>query len=333
MTDIQALPYMDDLRPKQAVAKKDMKAEKQRSFYEDPDNMLKLFMAQMKNQDPLNPVEEKDSFMMFAQMGQVQQMREMNSHLLKLLETSTMNKNTEALNLINHTAEIETDRFHFRQSPKLSQQFQLPETANAYAVQVKDADGHVLFDHYAQATPGLQTFEWSGLDKQGRALEAGAYSLTISAYNGTRILNPVTDASGAAIQDKAIELKNTTDKTTFVYALPQDTQGTSLQIVDKSGKTIYTESGNMSKGKHAFSWDGRMQNGAPAPEGVYQLKVIPKDHKGQPIPEESRPKITISLRGEVTGIERTPHGNVNVMTKQLKIPMEQVKAIVKNELA
>ena len=53
----------------------------------DKDAFLKLLITQMQNQDPLNPMDNKESIAQLAQFSSLEQMQQMNSSFTKFGDT------------------------------------------------------------------------------------------------------------------------------------------------------------------------------------------------------------------------------------------------------
>ena len=69
---------------------------------------------------------------------------------------------------------------------------------------------------------------------------------------------------------------------------------TSLTVTDILGRAVYTVPGETTDGNHTFDWDGTDTNGAPLPDGTYNLQVRALDTLGN----------EITSKTEVTGIVR-----------------------------
>ena len=54
------------------------------------EDFLKLLVAQMKNQDPLNPTSNEDTVMQLAQFSSIEQSQNMNSNLEKFIKNDTV---------------------------------------------------------------------------------------------------------------------------------------------------------------------------------------------------------------------------------------------------
>ena len=64
------------------------------------DDFLKLMVAQMKNQDPMNPSDDKDNIAQMAQFSSLEQITNLATATQKLADSMKM---TQTLGLIGHT--------------------------------------------------------------------------------------------------------------------------------------------------------------------------------------------------------------------------------------
>jgi flagellar basal-body rod modification protein FlgD len=61
---------------------------------------------------------------------------------------------------------------------------------------------------------------------------------------------------------------------------PKDVNAT-VNVINKSGQTVYTGSFNINAGRHDFVWDGKGNDGVQWPDGEYKIQVVAKDAAGQ----------------------------------------------------
>lgn len=83
------------------------------------------------------------------------------------------------------------------------------------------------------------------------------------------------------------------------YDLGGSAQQTSIVVEDATGKVVYSAPGELTPGKHTFTWDGTDNAGNPLPEGSYTLNISAADIDGEPI------GVTQSVTGRVTGVDFT----------------------------
>lgn len=104
------------------------------------------------------------------------------------------------------------------------------------------------------------------------------------------------------------------------YQLPRAARSTNIRVVDSANRTVFSTTGELAAGSHAFSWDGRTQAGTRAAPGTYRLVVEPVGADGRPV------AASISQTGEITGVDMS--GSVPlVRLKGADIPLSAITRI------
>jgi flagellar basal-body rod modification protein FlgD len=67
---------------------------------------------------------------------------------------------------------------------------------------------------------------------------------------------------------------------TWTLSSPKDVSAT-INVINKTGQTVYTGTFNVNAGKHDFVWDGKGNDGVQWPDGDYKIQVVAKDAAGQ----------------------------------------------------
>ncbi|MFM1988011.1 MAG: flagellar hook assembly protein [Pseudomonadota bacterium] len=179
---------------------------------ETEDRFLKLLVAQMRNQDPLNPADNAQITSQMAQINTVKGIDKLNTELAKLVERSTAGSATEAASMVGRSVLVEGDTMTLAKDGTAKAGFELGTAATGVEVEVLDAKGGVVDSRSLGALPaGLQTFEWDGRTGSTTA-PPGAYRIRVTAVNGN-------DAVGA-----------TTLAAAPVQAVTRGTAGVSLQL-------------------------------------------------------------------------------------------------------
>jgi flagellar basal-body rod modification protein FlgD len=89
------------------------------------------------------------------------------------------------------------------------------------------------------------------------------------------------------------------DGARWSYSLEDAAAEAKLVVLDGSGRAVASFQGERSAGAHTFRWDGKLANGADAPDGVYRLEVNAKDADGQAI------GATIEVEEVINGVDFT----------------------------
>lgn len=155
---------------------------KQRSKELDKDAFLKLLLTQLGQQDPLNPMEDKEFTAQLAEFSSLEQLTDINEGIGSLNEGNTRMEMLSAVSFIGKEVRAEGDTISKMGDSSSVVYYQLDEpVANAY-VNVFDSWGNVV--RTIESGPlqaGLYQFAWDGRDYTGNATPDGVYQVSISA--------------------------------------------------------------------------------------------------------------------------------------------------------
>lgn len=149
---------------------------------ETQNRFLTLLITQLKNQDPLNPLENAEITSQLAQLSTVNGITQLNNTLLALSGQVDMSQAMQATALIDKDVLIPGDKIAFGNGVATPFGVDLVSPAANVKVAVVDAAGKVIrqFDLGAQPV-GVVSLEWDGTDDSGQQVPAGAYFTTVSA--------------------------------------------------------------------------------------------------------------------------------------------------------
>jgi flagellar basal-body rod modification protein FlgD len=143
---------------------------------------LQLLMTQMKNQDPLDPMENQEFISQLAQLSTVEQLRTTNSNLevLQLYQSSI--NNAQAVSLIGKEIRASGDAFHYDGQGAAEMDYNLAADAATVTVAIYDSTGAVVKTlELGAMSAGDQVAEWDGTNTDGSPLEAGDYTFKVTA--------------------------------------------------------------------------------------------------------------------------------------------------------
>lgn len=148
------------------------------------DDFLKLFITQLKNQDPLNPQDSTQFISQLAQLTQVEQAYNTNTNLSNLLGAMNGATNLSAVSFLGKEIKADGDQVKLVAGTESSLGYRLPANASKVLVDVKDSRGITVRTLTLGATPaGDGTVAWDGKDSTGKALPSGNYTFTVTGYN------------------------------------------------------------------------------------------------------------------------------------------------------
>jgi flagellar basal-body rod modification protein FlgD len=151
----------------------------------DKDAFLKIFLTQMQNQDPLNPMDATDFTSQLAQFSSLEQLYNVNTNLQSLETSSGDSARYQAMDFCGKEVTAKGDQLSLGQDGSANGGFQLQGQADC-TVQVTDSAGNMVRTiPLGTLSAGQQTFSWDGLDASGNRVASGSYNFSVSATDGT----------------------------------------------------------------------------------------------------------------------------------------------------
>jgi len=149
------------------------------------DDFLKLLTMQLKNQDPLNPMDGTQFASQLAQFSSVEQLSNINTTLQQSIDAnyllSQSINNALAATFVGKDVRASGDTVHFDGTPT-ELGYTLPSAAETVTVTIRDASGAVVRTMTsAGREEGDNTLTWDGKDDDGVTLGAGQYTFSVSA--------------------------------------------------------------------------------------------------------------------------------------------------------
>ncbi len=152
------------------------------------EDFLRMLVAQLENQDPLNPQDGTEFTAQLAQFSSLEQLIAMRSSIDALTRAETDARSTTetlaAAGLIGRQVLAESDIFQVPADGRVpSLAVELAGPADRVSVKVVDPnDVEVTTLEIESPVAGRNEIEWDGLDGQGEALPAGLYRLEVTPY-------------------------------------------------------------------------------------------------------------------------------------------------------
>ena len=168
-------------------------AGKQPSVTENiQDRFLKLLVTQMKNQDPLNPMDNAQVTTQLAQISTVSGVEKLNQTMTSMSSALLAAQSVQATGLIGHSV-LASGNGVLLQNGAAVGGVQLSQPADQ--VTIRDSSGAALKTIVmGPQDSGLRTFAWDGsTDSGGRATD-GAYTIQVNAVQSGKQVN--ADALG-----------------------------------------------------------------------------------------------------------------------------------------
>ncbi|ARO88025.1 flagellar biosynthesis protein FlgD [Nitrosospira lacus] len=164
---------------------------------EDPqDRFLKLLVTQMKNQDPLNPLDNAQVTTQLAQISTVNGIEKLNATLQGMASGITAGQSLQAAGMIGHNVLVPGSALQLAGGSGVFG-VDLPQPADNVKVTIHDSTGQAVrvMDLGAQVA-GPLTLQWDGMSDNGTPAADGSYTMSVSAQRGDQKVDAQTLAFG-----------------------------------------------------------------------------------------------------------------------------------------
>jgi flagellar basal-body rod modification protein FlgD len=149
------------------------------------DRFLKLLVAQMNNQDPLNPMDNAELTSQMAQINTVTGINGVNDTVSRLIDQMAQMQAMQAAQLTGRDVLVGGNVMTLAEEGTGQGGFVLPAAASNVAVEVRDANGMLVRTiNLGPKSEGIQRFTWDGKTDGGAQAAAGKYSFSITAKSG-----------------------------------------------------------------------------------------------------------------------------------------------------
>ena len=157
------------------------------------ESFLQLLVAQMKNQDPFDPVKNEDMVAQMATFSNVAGISEMNKTLKDMASRLETANASQAISYVGKTVLVEGDTAFPNTDGTLDAVLPLDTAAEDVQVQISDSAGNLIRTlQYGYQNEGDLAIAWDGKTQDGGAAPAGPYKITATARRaGTTVASPV----------------------------------------------------------------------------------------------------------------------------------------------
>lgn len=163
---------------------------------ESEDRFLKLLVTQMKNQDPLNPLDNAQVTSQMAQLSTVSGIEKLNTTLQAMSSSFASSQSLQATGMIGRSV-LAPGSSLLLQNGAAAGGFELKQSVDHAVVTIKGAAGNTLHsvDLGAQQA-GNVMFQWDGVTDGGANAANGAYTFEVSATQGGQKVEAASLALG-----------------------------------------------------------------------------------------------------------------------------------------
>jgi flagellar basal-body rod modification protein FlgD len=190
---------------------------------------LTLLTTQLKNQNPLDPLDTNQFTQQLVQFAQVEQQMKSNSQLQTLIGLQQTAQASMALNYVGATVVVDGST-GMLSSGQATWNLNVTKPA-AGTLTIQDATGKTVYTSPITLNPGGQPFVWNGLSTDGQQLPDGPYTLSVVANDASKQNVPVS-----------IEMQGTVDSVDLTQNPPLLTIANQTYTMDKIKRVVRARS-------------------------------------------------------------------------------------------
>ena len=145
------------------------------------DDFLKLLIAQLSAQDPMDPMSSSDFSAQLAQFSGLEQMTNVNKNLEKIYQLEMDSQHTSTINLIGKTVSSTGNTFNHSSGSHDVLSYSLGSDAESVNIEIFDREGNQVDRvKLGDQGKGKNTASWDGFNFMGSPLPAGTYSFRVT---------------------------------------------------------------------------------------------------------------------------------------------------------
>lgn len=151
------------------------------------DTFLELLVAQLNNQNPLEPQDNGEFVAQLATFSTLESLDTLNTTVESILSGYQSGQALEAASLVGHGVVLKTNTTIVDTSKTLNGMLDLPTSSNNVYVNIYNSTGTLVRQvDLGSQSAGAVAFSWDGADSNGTVLPSGSYVFKAeSQQNGT----------------------------------------------------------------------------------------------------------------------------------------------------
>lgn len=148
------------------------------------EEFLTLMTAQLKNQDPMKPLEGTEFISQLATFGTVSGVQEMKTSLESLSASLRSTQTLNGSSMVGRDILASADSITHTEGSTVGGQIEVPSGATAVQVRVTDATGAAVREIQLDTAAGTRSFTWDGMRNDGTPAISGKYEIEAVATVG-----------------------------------------------------------------------------------------------------------------------------------------------------
>ena len=176
-----------------------------KSLADNFDTFLSLLTTQLKNQDPLDPLDANQFTEQLVQFANVEQAIHTNKKLDQLIALQSSSQLNAAVAYLGHEVKVSGDLFALQNSVA-NLEYDLPSNASQAVLTIVNSAGLPIRTVPADSAAGVHQYVWDGRDNNGAQMPDGIYRFVLTAAGGSgEAIQATTSMLGRVTGVKSID--------------------------------------------------------------------------------------------------------------------------------
>lgn len=186
-----AINSVEELTIPESLSKRGIKEPSQEL---DRDTFMKLLVAELKNQDPTDPLNAREMVTQLSQLSSVERLTAIEAGVANMQAETAGLASTQVSSLVGRMVTADASSMALGMLGSTEGTFSLSEPASSVDVAIYSGDGRLVRTlPLGEQHPGNNRFLWDGFDSEGVRVEAGRYQMSVTARDMQG--NPITAAT------------------------------------------------------------------------------------------------------------------------------------------
>lgn len=148
----------------------------------DQTDFMKLMIAQLKNQNPLDPKDGAEFLSQLAQFTQVEGITKLNDQFTGMSNRFRSSQALQATALVGRKVRVEGDKVAYTPGTPVTGSAELPMSSTNITLTVTDKGGRLITQNkLPMSAAGPIPLSWNGKDQDGKPVPEGEYNLAVKA--------------------------------------------------------------------------------------------------------------------------------------------------------
>jgi flagellar basal-body rod modification protein FlgD len=160
------------------------------------DTFLNILTTQLRNQNPLDPLDTNEFTAQLVQFTGVEQQLKTNEFLETLMYSTQNTAKSEAVSYIGRQVTASGRTGSLTEDEAVFWSYNAEAAVANATVTIKDAKGSVVYTEAGSLNSGAGTFRWDGMGSDGNMQPPGLYTVEIS---GTDLRGRAVDVSTSTV--------------------------------------------------------------------------------------------------------------------------------------